>query len=135
MHIDVRDILFDTVGAARNFAISGERPALENLELAEPLSGEVKLTRLEEGILLTGRVKTAVQLECHRCLRTFSYPLEVPVEQLYAERPGEDELPIERFRVDLAPAIRQELLLALPIKQICGSDCPGIPANISIKKG
>ena len=133
MHIDVRDILFDTVGTARSYDISDERPVLENLELAEPLDGEVKLTRIDEGIMLTGEVKTAVQLECHRCLRTFSQPLQVAVHQLYTEHPGEDELPIRQFQIDLVPAIRQELLLALPIKQLCREDCPGLA--LKTKKG
>jgi uncharacterized protein len=135
MHIDVRDILFDTVGTAKSYEISDERLVLENLELSEPVNGEVTLTRLDEGIMLTGQVKTAVQLECHRCLRTFSRPLAVRLEQLYSERPQEDELPITQFKLDLAPAIRQELLLALPIKLVCGPDCPGIPADKSINKG
>ena len=135
MHIDVRDILFDTVGTAKSYEISDERPVLENLELSLPVNGEVTLTRLDEGIMLTGRVETAVQLECHRCLRTFSRPLEVRLEQLYSERPQEDELPIVHFKLDLAPAIRQELLLALPIKLICGPDCPGAPADTIINQG
>ena len=135
MHIDVRDILFDTVGTAKSYSISDERPVLENLELTEPVDGEVTLTRLDEGILLTGQVKAALQLTCDRCLRTFSRPLEVRLEQLYSERPQEDELPITQFKLDLAPAIRQELLLALPIKQICGPDCPGAPAVTIINKG
>lgn len=135
MHIDVRDILFDTVGTAKSYDISDERPVLENLELTEPLSGEVTLTRLDEGIMLTGQVRTALQLTCDRCLRTFSRPLEVRLEQLYSPEPQEDQLPIQRFKLDLVPAIRQELLLAQPIKQICGPDCPGAPAAKPTNQG
>lgn len=135
MHVDVRDILFDTVGTAKSYDISDERPSLENLELAGPLNGEATLTRLDEGIMLTGRVNTAVRLTCDRCLRTFSRPLEVRLEQLYSPEPKEDELSIGQFKLDLVPAIRQELLLALPIKQICGPDCPGTPADKPTNQG
>jgi uncharacterized metal-binding protein YceD (DUF177 family) len=68
-----------------------------------------------------------VTLECHRCLRSFEHPIQFPVRADYAERPTEDEFPIARDgSIDLAEAIRQELLVHLPQKQLCQEDCAGI---------
>ena len=129
MHIDVRDLLFEPVGTSRQYALTDETPTLEDVAIAQPVEGEVVLTRLEEGIMAIGSVQTAVELECHRCLRTFTQHLNVKLSQLYAEQPGEDQLPIKQHKIDLAPAVREELLLAIPIKAICGTDCPGPPGK------
>lgn len=136
MHIDVRDIIYGPLGTTRSFRLADELPELDGVTLTLPVSGEVMLSSLDPGLAAQGHIDTAIELECHRCLRTFSHPLAIDLYQEYAERPTEDELPIENLAIDLAPAIRQELLLALPIKQLCAEDCAGIAApSASVKKG
>lgn len=129
MHINVRDILAESVGTQRNYKVSGERPELKNSKLLADLEGEFTISRLESGLRVQGRLETEVELECHRCLRAFAHPLKLRFQQVYAEDPGDDELPIKRERggtIDLAPAIDQEIILSLPLKILCRPDCSGI---------
>jgi uncharacterized metal-binding protein YceD (DUF177 family) len=128
MHVNVRDILFQGVGYSKAFKIAGERPRLENVRLAEDLEGEFTIGRLEQGLLLRGSASSALELECHRCLRTFTRPSRIKYSQIYSETPDDDEMPITNGIIDLAPLIEQEFVLSLPIKILHAPDCSGLGA-------
>jgi len=81
-----------------------------------------------------------VELECTRCLKRFTTTLSVPLrEQFYptievntgvpVPPPENDELsfPIDRNHLlDLREAIRQNLVLALPMRTLCSEECAGL---------
>jgi uncharacterized protein len=126
MHINVRDILVESVGYSRAYKITGERPKLENVRLKADIEGETTISKLEAGLLVRGSVSTEIELECDRCLRTFTRPITVTFSQLFAEHPGDDELPVVDGIIDLAPLAEQEILLHLPIKILHDPHCRGI---------
>jgi len=127
MHIKVSEILAREVGVTTSFKIVGERPEMADLNLAKPLDGELKLVRTDFGLAASVAITTTVTLECHRCLQAFSQDVAVKFEAEFATIPDPEQWPIEADQtIDLAPAIRQEILVALPIKQLCQADCPGL---------
>jgi uncharacterized protein len=127
MHINVSDILAESVGYSRDFTIADEHPRFEDLSLAASINGHVSIMRLENGLAVRGRITTEVELQCDRCLRSFHHPVTASLRQVFTDHPSDDELPIEHNNaIDLAPLIGQEVVLALPIKQLCQPDCPGI---------
>jgi uncharacterized protein len=127
MHIEVSDILAQSIGYRTGFEIAGEHPEIEDVTLLDDINGNVDLTRVENGLLLGGKISTSMELECHRCLRAFAYPLEVKLTGEFAATPEPDQWPIEADGViDLAPPIRQELIVNIPIKQLCKADCLGL---------
>lgn len=126
MHVNVRDILAESVGYSRAYKITGERPALEQVKLTKDIEGEITISRLELGLLVQGRLATEIELVCDRCLRTFARPTAVKFQQLFSENPGDDEMPITDGEIDLAPLAEQEILLDLPIKILHDENCPGI---------
>ena len=126
MQIDVRDILAESVGYTRTYKISDERPHLETVRLTKDIEGDVTLSRTEAGLLAQGRLSTEIELECHRCLRTFTRPVAVAFEQRFGQKPRDDELPITARSIELATVAEQEILLSLPIKILDRADCPGI---------
>lgn len=129
MHINVRDFLAESVGFSRAYTISGEQPAMESVQLVEAINGEVTIAKLPEAsVLVEGGISTAIQLECHRCLRTFTRPVSVRFKQIFAEQPEDDDMPITDNEIDLVPMMEQEILLSLPIKILDRPDCPGIEA-------
>ncbi|MDF2461177.1 MAG: hypothetical protein K0S68_580 [Candidatus Saccharibacteria bacterium] len=127
MHINVRDILSESVGYSRAYKISGERPNLESLELTRDIEGEITISRIDSGLLTQGHLESELELVCDRCLSTFTRPTSVRFQQLFAEEPGDEELPIVDESIDLALLAEQEFLLDLPIKLLHAPDCPGIP--------
>jgi uncharacterized metal-binding protein YceD (DUF177 family) len=126
MHVNVRDILAEAVGYSRSYKITGERPQLEAIRLTKDIGGEVTISRLDSSLLVRGHLQTEIELVCHRCLRTFTRPVSIRLEQLYAENPGDDEMPIVDREIDLAPLAEQEIQLSLPIKILHADDCRGI---------
>jgi uncharacterized metal-binding protein YceD (DUF177 family) len=116
MHINVRDILVESVGYNRTYKISGERPELEGVKLTADIEGEIQVSRLDASLLLTGQMDTAIELECHRCLSTFTRPMRLTFHQEFSENPVDDQLPITKYEIDIIPVIEQELILGIPLK-------------------
>jgi uncharacterized metal-binding protein YceD (DUF177 family) len=126
MHINVRDILVESVGYSRAYKITGERPDLATVRLTSGIEGEITISKLEAGLLVRGSVSTEIELTCDRCLRTFTRPIRVSFSQLFSENPSDDDMLIEDDEIDLAPLVEQEVILALPIKILHDPNCPGI---------
>ena len=108
-------------------------------ELAGPVAGHVRLHRTNQGIFVDGAVSAPIRQECTRCLTDFTTTLTFPLrEEFYPtidvttgaalnEPHSEEAFPInQRHELDLREAIRQNLVLALPVKALCDEDCLGL---------
>ncbi|MBN2058175.1 MAG: DUF177 domain-containing protein [Candidatus Saganbacteria bacterium] len=111
----------------------------DSLTLTKPIRLDLHLVNTGSSVLLTGRAETEAELECSRCLKKYRVPLAADLEEEFTLDPvrqgaGETELHAEDFAspidpdnsIDLAEIIRQDLLLALPIKTLCQQNCQGI---------
>ncbi len=111
----------------------------EELKLAGPLSGHVRMRRVNQGLLVDGWVDLKLEQSCTRCLKQFEQPMHVTFEERFyptvdvltgAPLPPieEDEVfPInEHHELDLTEAVRQNVLLALPMAVLCREDCAGL---------
>lgn len=95
---------------------------------------ELRLESVTEGVLVTGRVVGTAAGECGRCLRPIETPVDVPIQELYAypdstTEATTDEDEIGRLHgdlIDLEPAVRDAVVLALPANPLCRPDCPGL---------
>jgi uncharacterized protein len=109
-----------------------------------PVGGDVALDlrfeAVSEGVLVTGSAVAPLTGECARCLDPLTSTLEVSFQELYRylRDPGEDEDDgEERFLdgdfLDLEPAFRDAVVLALPLSPLCRDDCPGLCAECGAK--
>lgn len=127
MHIDVNDILRQGEGSITNFMVEDESPELADVKLVEPLNGDLRIVGTKDGVLAIGELQAAVELECGRCLRTFTHQLTLPLRAEFARQPDEDSFPIDKKGwIELDEPVRQELILQLPIQQLCKEDCESI---------
>jgi uncharacterized protein len=127
MHIDVSEILQEGEGHQVDFTIDAEPLVLEDIKLTAPVSGRVRIMGLQEGVVVAGRLQTAVELECSRCLRAFSQELEFPLEAEFSEKPQDDQFLIDKYgKIDLAEPVWQEIEVHLPLVALCQEDCAGI---------
>jgi uncharacterized protein len=136
-------------GSARAEARIAQAPADVRLELASVPEGSdvelnLKFEAVTEGVLVTGGATVQVAGECARCLGPVTGTVTVSLVELYRyhddprhnkskrgktedEEPDDDE---ERFldgdRLDLEPALRDAVVLALPMSPLCREDCPGL---------
>ncbi len=111
----------------------------EDLTVIGPVVGHVRMRRTNQGLLVDGWVDLNLELTCDRCLKTFEQAMHVPFEELFyptvdvvtggpvAPIEEEDAFPIDdHHMVDLTEAIRQRILIALPMRRICKEDCKGL---------
>jgi uncharacterized protein len=98
------------------------------------LALNLRLESVSEGVLVSGQVTAALRGECGRCLRPIDETLVVELVELYAyqnstteETTDEDEVGrILGDLIDLEPALRDAVVLALPTNPLCRDDCPGL---------
>jgi len=103
------------------------------------VAGSIKLTRTNRSILVGANLKTALPLECCRCLNQYECPIEVHFEEEFFPtldvmsglpldvEDAEESFTVDEHHVlDLTEAIRQYVILAQPMKPLCRTDCPGI---------
>ena len=111
----------------------------ESVRLAGPINGRLRMRRTNQGILVDGPVEAEVEITCVRCLDTFTMPVSFDLEEQFYPTidvvtglslpESDDELifPIDQnHQLDLREALRQNLLLALPMQPICKETCAGL---------
>lgn len=94
------------------------------------------------GVHVTGRVATKVALTCRRCLAEMEEPLEVDVDLWFRPdvEPVEEDEGVyaleepEALELDLTPALREELHLAVPTYPLCGPDCRGLCPKCGVRR-
>ena len=139
---NVAGLLGDEAGCHRDYEVDGVTIDLgEDLRLAEPIEGRVRLARTNRGLLVDADLTTSLQAECGRCLRDDRGPDRGrdpgrgPAGDRSPHRPrrsppepGEEELLrlTDHHELDLEPPIREAILLAEPIAPLCREDCPGL---------
>lgn len=101
--------------------------ALATIPAGTPLSMDLRLESVHEGILVSADVRTTMHGECGRCLKDFDAPFQVEFQELFAYTPTEaDEYGVHGDHVDLEPPLRDAVVLALPFQPVCRPDCPGL---------
>jgi uncharacterized protein len=127
MHIPVSDILAQEVGFQRSFEVAGEQPDLEDIVLAEPVAGAVGIRRLEDSLGVTAQLTASQTLQCHRCLQDYDLQQAFKINAEFSEKPTGEQWPItDEGTIDLGPLVRQEMVVATPIQQLCKPDCKGL---------
>lgn len=137
---NVAGLLADDLGADRHYPVRDAWIDLpDELSLAAPIEGTVRLAHTNRGILADGAFRTAIDGQCSRCLKAIANPLELSVEEEY--RPSvdlttgapvriEDDTDALRLsdhhELDLEGPVRDAISLAEPIAPVCRPDCPGL---------
>ncbi|MEW6096701.1 MAG: DUF177 domain-containing protein [bacterium] len=118
---------------------------VEDVKLTSPVSIKLHLINRGQVVRITGTLKGEVLLQCSRCLESFNYKLERDFETELCEEKHEiksERLELKRKdlektfyhgdNVNLIDEIRQQIILSLPMKQICKKDCLGLCSNCGV---
>ncbi len=137
---NVADLLRSAPGTSERHEVAEVTlPMAEGVELADPVTGLIRLTHTGRSILVQGSVQTALTEQCSRCLR----PAKAVVQAEFEEEalPSVDlasGVPLEtrqepdalrlsdHHELDLEPTVRDAISLAEPIAPLCRPDCPGL---------
>ena len=137
---NVAGLLTDDPGADRVYEVEDVTIDLgEDLRLARPIDGRVRLLRTNRGILAHADLRTALALQCSRCLRDIELPVEIRFQEEYLPAldlttgrplPVDDEPDIARLsdhhELDLETPVREAIQLAEPIAPLHSPDCQGL---------
>ena len=101
---------------------------------------DVRFEAVTEGVLVTGTAISPLSGECARCLDPVASTVEASIMELYRYEPDADEDENDgevRFlvggKLDLEPAFRDAVVLALPLSPLCRADCPGLCAQCGVR--
>jgi uncharacterized protein len=101
---------------------------------------DLRFEAVSEGVLVTGSAIAPLAGECARCLEPVSSTTEVWIQELYRYLPGpregeddDEERYLDGDRLDLEPAFRDAVVLALPLSPLCQEDCPGLCAECGVR--
>jgi len=130
LRLNIGFIIHQSIGYYRDFPFEIPNIHLKpDLELKN-LIGTVRVTRTAQGLLVQAKMRAVTPAECVRCLADFEQPLEIDFTELYAFTSSsvtESGLYVpENGLLDLAPLIRDEMYLSIPISPVCKPDCKGL---------
>ena len=99
-----------------------------------PVHLRLRLESVMEGVLVSGQVELPVTGQCARCLDPLEDTLTLDVQELYAYSGSTTEATSEEDEVrridgeslDLAPLVRDTVVLTLPLSPTCTPDCAGL---------
>lgn len=80
-----------------------------------------------DGIVVSGTITIPWSTACRRCLTDVAGEAVVDVDEVYQDDVSDEQaFPIEGDQIDLAPAVREYVLIELPDGPLCRDDCAGI---------
>jgi uncharacterized protein len=139
-------LVFDTRALGPGCARAEDRtipaPAGMGVELVRIPEGadlqvHVQLEGVAEGTLVTATAIAPLAGECARCLEPLTSATQVRLQELFAyEAPEEadaDGYLQDGDLLDLEPALRDALVLELPLAPLCSGDCPGLCIECGVR--
>ena len=121
--------------------LKGELPS-EELEMNEldelihanlPLTYDLTVQKLDQSLLVQGKIGVVLECECARCLKPFPYKIEVEEWAVDLPMEGEERVEVQNDCVDLTPYVREDILLGFPQHPLCRTECGGIAKKKSKK--
>jgi len=121
-----------------------------------PLAVSLDLTNVEGLVAVTGVLEGTIVRECVRCLKEFEAPLAFSVRAAFFQEPKSaprhpkrvgprkareetvepelDEEPDDQYQyqgnqLELAPMLREHVILSAPMQPLCSDDCLGLCAQ------
>lgn len=134
LRLNVGFLLKEGAGYSRD--ISFDNPSSFKIEevTISHMQGSLRLSRTAQGVLAQGILEVAVEVECVRCLTLFDLPFAIEFSDAFfpASSPeaqtAEDAVHLidEGDFIDLAPIVREEAILSIPIQTLHSPDCKGL---------
>lgn len=108
-------------------------------KLLSPARSRLRIDKVGPDVVVSGNITTIAELQCSRCLKSFSREIDVdvnveyrPVEELKTDERHEikeDELDLGFYKgneIDIQEAIAEQIILSFPMKPLCSESCEGL---------
>ena len=111
----------------------------EHVRLTKQPEVAGRVSRSGHEVRLRGKISASAEVDCDRCLKTVALPVETDFDVTYvptedykrseAAELQEEDLSLSVFdgeTIDLDELVREQVLLALPSRALCGEECKGL---------
>ncbi|MFH0702610.1 MAG: YceD family protein [bacterium] len=112
---------------------------ISDLNNNTPINGVIIAYLTSYGVKIEGNIETDMILECDRCLKSYSCHININIDEKFVkdsiilEGTRDLELTNENFveeldnrsEIDITDLVYQYIILNLPGKKLCYSECPG----------
>ncbi len=113
--------------ASRSGSLPGLCLSTVSVPDSHPVGVEADLAWASDGVLVTATVRAQWVGQCRRCLGDAAGEVGTQVREVYEpSSDGEETYPLNGSRVDLAPLVRDAVLLGLPPAPLCDEGCQGL---------
>src|SRR5258708_17344239 len=142
MFLDVKELAVHKLRIRKTYVPGSIDFHSAEIKQVEPLEVNATAELLESQIRIEGSLETKIELVCARCLEPVVEDVSRSFDLFSAPLPKEAKPKEDRLKDDdteigfydgsglfLADVIKEQVLLALPLKVICQSDCRGLCPN------
>jgi uncharacterized protein len=142
LFLDVKDLAVRKLRIRKSYAPGSIDFRSSEIQQVAPVEVTATAELLEGQIRIEGQLETKIEMVCARCLEPVIEDVNRTFDLFYAPLPKDakpkedrlldDDTEIGFFEGDglfLADVLREQVLLALPLKVICQSDCRGLCPN------
>ncbi len=141
LRVNVAQLMKESAGSTRSHSFDQRFEPLDDEQSAIHARGNARLTKSVDGVWVTGKVDATMESVCSRCLVPFGHVVHVEFEETFLPtvdiavgrrlrmngETTDDEFTVDEHHVlDLAEAIRQHALAAVPINPLCRTGCLGL---------
>lgn len=134
MKLNISRLLKET-GAIEDFKFS--LPLLQDYDevsFRKPIAVEGKISNNGDTLQIKAKVETEISVQCDRCLDKVDIPLKFEFVESYRHVSVCDEesfenndcIVLEEDIIDMEQAVRENVILNMPMQVLCDPECPGI---------
>jgi uncharacterized protein len=139
--VDLKDLVHEKISFEDSFEPGLIDFSADNVRQAGPLDWSAAAERAGVEVRIHGSLKTTMELTCSRCLEPAKYEITKPFDLFFRQRDeqmfdedAEVELSEEETKtafftgtqLAIGDILREQVLLALPMKALCKVDCKGL---------
>ena len=139
MQFNVAHLLKGSVGTSERHILDLPLVPLEDTQ-TDQVRGRLSLTRVIDGVWVSGELQVSAVCGCSRCLQDFPISVQFQLDEIYSPvvdvktgvrlslpEEAEPNFTVDDHHVlDIAEAVRQLTILATPMKPLCWAECAGI---------
>src|SRR5437868_665290 len=139
MFIDVKDLAVQKIRIQRSYAPGSVDYHTTDFRQVEPLEVRANDEGIEGQIRVSGELQTRLEFVCARCLEPVVEEISRDFDLFYRPMQSLSQEDQDRLKLDdteiaffegnglfLADVLAEQVLLAIPMKVICRSDCRGL---------
>jgi len=139
--VDLKDLAHEKISFEASFEPGVVDFASENVQQVGPLKWTAAAERAGNEIRIAGSLNTNLELPCSRCLEASRIGISKPFDLFFRERDEamfdeDEEIELNEketrtafftgTQVVITDILREQILLALPMKALCRVDCKGL---------